>query len=143
MNQPDAGIGWMISGGVLVAPAPAVSSIPALRAHAFGRLAALRAALRTYALPGDLSVICDATPATGIDLQGLLVWGTANNSATTNWVDDNGGVVTLTGAQCSALALAVIAYGQSVFATLAQAMNGIANATITSTGQIDALAWPV
>ena len=126
-----------------VAPVPPPPTIPQLRAHAFAKANTLRATVRAYTLPGDLSVICDATASTGTDLHGLLTWGTANPGETTNWVDDNGGVVTLTGAQCVALALAVLAYGQSVFATLAQAMNGIANETITTKAQIDALAWPV
>jgi hypothetical protein len=139
MNQPGAGVGWTLVNGVLVAP---TANVNGLRAYANSKATALRAAARTYALTGGVNVLCDATEATGTDLIGLLTWGTANPTATTNWVDDNGGVVTLTGAQCVALANAVLAYGQSVYAVLAAAMNGIANATIASPAQIDALTWP-
>lgn len=122
-----------------VAPPPTTAQ---LRAYANAKSDALRAAARAYTLTGGLQVICDATQGTGVDLMGLQAWGTANPGATTDFVQDNGGVVTLTGAQCAALALAVLAYGQSVFATLALAMNGVANQSLTTTAQIDALNWP-
>lgn len=125
-----------------VAPAPRVPTATQLRAYANGKAEALRKVSRTYALTGGLSVKCDATPNTGIDLQALMVWGAAHAEATTNFVQNDGGVVTLTGAQCVELANAIIAYGQSVFAMLATAMNSISNGTITTTAQIDALSWP-
>src|SRR6185437_4335776 len=101
------------------APVAAPPTVPQLRAYANAKADALRAVARTYALTGGLNVLSDATSATGTDLIGLMTWGQANPTATTNWVDDNGGVVTLTGAQCVALAQDVLAYGQSVFAVLA------------------------
>lgn len=125
--------------GAYVAP---TLSADTLRAYANQKLQTLIGVSRLYTLTGNLQVSADATSSTLLDLQGLMQWGTANGSATTNWVEDSGGVVTLTGAQCVALAAAVQAYGQSVYAVLAQAMNGIANASITTTAQIDALAWP-
>lgn len=128
--------------GAISAYVPPVATEPQLRGYANAKANGLRAVTRTYTLSGDLTVLCDATAQTGVDLNGLLVWGQANTGATTNWVDNNGGVVTLTGAQCVALAEAVLAYGQSVFAVLAAAMNGISNITITTTAEIDALAWP-
>lgn len=126
--------------GAYVAPAV---SVDILRAYANQKLQSLIGVSRLYTLTGGLQVYADATSATILDLQGLMQWGTSNGSATTNWVEDSGGVVTLTGAQCVALAEAVLAYGQSAYAVLAQAMNGIANASITATAPIDALAWPV
>lgn len=125
--------------GPYVAP---VVSAAALRAYANSKVAALLAAPRTYALAGGPSVIADASTASGVDLNGLMVWGQANPAATTPWVDDSGGVTVLTGAQCVALALAVLAYGQSVYAVLAGAMTGITGGSITTTAAIDALTWP-
>lgn len=125
--------------GAYVAPTVSAES---LRAYANQKMQALLYAPRDYTLSGALHAFSDATTATGMDLQALLAWGTTNPAETTNWVQNDGGVVTLTGAQCVGLAQAVIAYGQSVYAVLAQAMNGIANASITTTAQIDALAWP-
>jgi hypothetical protein len=126
----------------LVAPSPPAPTATQLRAYANAKVDGLRAVARSYTLTGGLAVLCDATQGTGIDLYGLLNWGTANPAATTNFVQDNGGVVTLTGAQSVALANAVLAYGQSLFAVLAVAMNGIDNATIATTAAIDALSWP-
>jgi hypothetical protein len=126
-----------------VAPVPPAPTVDQLRAYASNKADALRAVARSYTLTGGLVVMCDSTQGTGADLIGLNNWGTANPSATTNFVQNNGGVVTLTGAQCAALANAVLAYGQSLFAALALAMNGIDNATIATTAAIDALAWPV
>lgn len=128
-------------GGVAAYAAPA-PSILALRLHANARLATLLTTTRSYALASGPTVLSDASTATGVNLQGLTTWGTANGASTTQWVDNNGGVVTLTGAQCVALAEAVLAYGQSVYAVLATAMNGIANQTIATTAAIDALSWP-
>jgi hypothetical protein len=128
-------------GAVAAYVAPAMSTA-SLRQYANAKTQTLLATPRTYALSGGPSVLADASTATGVDLNGLMVWGQANPSATTAWVDDNGGVTNLTGAQCVALALAVLAYGQSVYAVLASAMTGIANATLSSTAAIDALSWP-
>lgn len=139
ISQAGAAVGWRLVNGALVAPGVTVN---ALRAYAGAKADSLRAGPRSYALPGGLSVLADASTPTGTDLIGLMTWGQANAAATTNWVDDNGGVVTLTGAQCVALADAVLAYGQSVYAVLAQAMNGVANQSIATTAEIDALSWP-
>jgi hypothetical protein len=121
--------------------APAVTSAQ-LRAVANAKVDALFAVPRSYALSGGVSVLCDATTQTGVNLNGLMIWGQANPTATTNWVDDNGAVTTLTGAQCVALALAALAYAQSVYAVLASAMNGITAGSITTTSEINALSWP-
>ena len=142
MAQAGAQAGWALSGGVLVAPAATPATATQLRAYAGAKADALRAVARSYTLAGGLVVMCDSTQGTGADLIGLNTWGAANPTATTNFVQDNGGVVTLTGAQCVALANAVLAYGQSVFAVLATAMNDIANGMIATTAQIDALSWP-
>ena len=123
-----------------VAPTPTISQ---LRAYANGRLDALLAATRSYAPASGLNVLCDATTATGVNLQGLIVWAANNPTASTSWVDNNGGVVTLTAAQATTLAGAVLAYAQSVYAVLASAMNGIANQTLATTAAIDGLSWPI
>jgi hypothetical protein len=138
MQQAGAVVGWMLSGSTLAPPAQTTTQ---LRDYANAKADALRAVARAYTLTGVV-VYCDSTQGTGTDLLSLQAWGTANAAATTNFVQDNGGVVTLTGAQCVALAQDVLAYGQSLFATLASAMNQIANGTITTTDAIDALSWP-
>jgi hypothetical protein len=113
-----------------------------LMAYANSKLMSVMAVPRTYALGGSVSVKADATTATGADLLSLNVWGTANPAATQPWVDDFGAVTIITGAEAVTLANAVLAYGQSAYAILASAMTGIAAGTITTTAQIDALAWP-
>jgi hypothetical protein len=139
MAQDGAQIGWTLANGVLEPPAAPAT---VLRAYANTKVESLRAIARSYTLTGSLTVLCDAAPSTGTDLVGLKTWGDANAGATTNWVQNDGGVVTLTGAQSVELAGVVLAYAQSVFAALALAMNGIANGTITTTAQIAALSWP-
>ena len=125
-----------------VAPVAPPATASQLRAYANAKADVLRATARAYTLTGGLRVMCDATQGTGTDLIGLKEWGGANPAATANFVQNDGGVVTLTGAQSVELANAVLAYGQSVFAALAAAMNGVANGAVTTTAQIDALAWP-
>jgi hypothetical protein len=113
-----------------------------LLAAANAKAASLMAVPRTYALPGSVSVKCDGTPQTGADLAGINLWGAAAPTATTTWVDDFGVATTITGAQGVFLAADVVAYGQSVYNMLGTACAGIAAATITTTAQINALAWP-
>lgn len=120
-----------------------VTTLAQLRAHAFGVVAALLAKPRAYPLVGGVSVLADATTATGADLNGLVTgWAQANPTLTTVWVDDNGGVTSLTGAEIVALAVAVLTYGQSVYAVLAGVMTQIASGAIATTAAIDAAAWP-
>lgn len=140
MMQAGAGVGWTLANGALSA---AGLPKPQLQARASQKAKALLAGTRPYVLSGGVSVVSDALTATGVDLNGLMIWGQANAAATTSWIDDNGAVTALTGAQCVALAQAVFAYGQSVYAMLATAMTGIAGGTIATTAAIDALAWPV
>jgi hypothetical protein len=143
--QAGAGIGWTLSGGVLVAPAspaPAAPSQAQLLGAANFKVASLMAVPRTYALGGSVSVKCDGMQGTGADLAGLNAWGSANPTATTTWVDDFGVPTTITGAQGVTLALSVVAYGQSVYNMLGASATEIASGSITTVAQVNALAWP-
>lgn len=115
---------------------------PQLQVYASAKMAALFAIARTYSLDSGVSVKCDTTTSTGANLAALNAWGSAAANATTQWVDNSGAVTQITGAQAVELAAGVIAYGQSVYAILASAMTGISGNTITTTAQVDALAWP-
>lgn len=131
---------------LIAADLPATGLTPPTQAQllaaANAKVMALMAVARTYALPGSVSIKCDTLQATGADLAGLNAWGAAAPTATTTWVDDFGVSTTITGAQGVALAAGVIAYGQSVYDMLGTACTGIAAATITTTAQVNALAWP-
>jgi hypothetical protein len=115
-----------------------------LTAYAFGKVTALMAIARTYALGGSppASVKCDGATATGADLAALNAWGAANPTRSTTWVDDFGVATAISGTQACSLAAAVVAYGQSVYDILGTAATEVASGSITTTGAIDALAWP-
>jgi hypothetical protein len=137
--------GWIVNAdGTLSAPVVAPPTQAQLLGAASSMLASLMAIARTYALGGSpaVSVKCDGMQGTGSDLAGLNAWGAANPTATTTWVDDFGVPTTITGAQGVTLALAVVAYGQSVYDVLGTAAMGIAAGTITTVAQVNALAWP-
>jgi hypothetical protein len=113
-----------------------------LIAYANAKTQSLMAASRTYSVGNGVSVKADATTATGADLISLMTWGNLNPTATQSWVDDFGAVTTLTGAEAVTLAFAVLAYGQSVYTVLGSACSNVKSGSITTTAQIDALAWP-
>lgn len=120
---------------------------PQLLAYASAKLNALLVASRAYPLAAAgggaaVTVNSDASTSTGADLLSLNVWGAANPTLTQPWVDNAFNVTVLTGAQLSALGLAVQAYGASAYSVLAGASTGVTGGTVTTTAQIDALAWP-
>jgi hypothetical protein len=89
-----------------------------------------------------VSVKADATTDTIGLVAGLSDWGAAYPTATQNWIDDFGVVTIITGAQAVTLKTAGAIYIQSLYAMLATATTGVGAVTITTTAQIDALAWP-
>jgi len=144
MSQTGAAIGWGLSGGVLAPPvvtAPA-ATMAQLRAYANAKLQALLAIARPYTLASGVSVLCDANSDTMIGLDRLASWGAANPTATMAWTDNFATVTTISGAEVVALDAAVPAYWQSVYAELAIVMSAIAAATMTTTAEIEASAWP-
>jgi hypothetical protein len=120
---------------------PAPPSQADLYTYANNVLTYHRGLSRTYNLPpvvtGDIGAISTA------EINSYVTWGTANPTGTVNWVDSNNTVVPLTGAQCVTLGHQTQAYRQSLYDVLANASTGIANGTITTYAQIDALPWPV
>jgi hypothetical protein len=114
-----------------------------LFAYADSKVAALMAVARPYDLGDGVSVLCDGTPSTGANLAGLNTWGQANPTGTQSWIDNFYRKTTITGTQAVTLALAVVAYGTTVYNILGEAVTGIATNSITTTAGIDSLAWPV
>lgn len=134
---------WSLTNGAVTAmPLSAVK----LSAYANAKQGALLSASQSYSVGGTppLSVLADATASTQFDLQALYDWGAANPTATQLWVDNNGDVVPVTGAQFVTLRPLVKAYRIAVYATLGVILRGIAASppTIKTTADIDAAAWP-
>ncbi len=121
-----------------------------LNRYANSKVVALLSAERLYSGPAVAGVTMPAgvtgiTCAEGLaaaDLLAINAWGVAAPTATQEWTDDLYEVFTLTGAQAVTFSDATLAYGQSVYATLASAALAIKAGTITTTAQIDALSWP-
>lgn len=72
----------------------------------------------------------------------LVVAAQLNPSITTGWKGRNGAFYPLDAAKIQALALGMLAFVDACFAKEAELLAGIVGATITSTAQIDAAAWP-
>ena len=141
MMQAGAGIGWTLSGDVLVAP---VATLPAptlaqLQDYAGDKAAALLANPRPYT--SSVTIKSDATAATLANWLALMDWATRNPSASTQWVADDFTVTPITATEIGALGPLVGAYAQTVYGELATVLGEIASATITTTAQIDAFAW--
>lgn len=142
--------GGTYAAGVYTPPAVAPPTRAQLNAYANGKVLALLAAERLYsgaaiagvALPaGVAGILCAAAPAWN-SLLTINAWGLANPAATQPWTDDAYNVFTLTGAEAVTFSDAALAYGQSVYATLASAATAIASGAIATTAAIDALGWP-
>ena len=133
-------IGWTHSNGVFAAPLVTYTTAQ-LQTYANAKVAILLSAERTYSLSGGVSVKADARPATAANLSMISIWGATGS--TTNWVDNESHVTSLTGAQAQALALAVSSYAQGVYSELGSVVQSIASSSITTAAQIDAASWPV
>ena len=123
-----------------VAPLPTVEQLANYtKDMAYARLKTAR----SYTASG-VTILIDATQGSRTDLGNLAQWGTANPTALQPWVDNAGAVTPVTGAQYVALTPLVGAYTLSVYAVLAGALAALRASppTITTTAQIDALAWP-
>lgn len=137
--QTAAGLDAVLEGFGLPASGLAAASASALIASAQSKVNALLAGMRTYSVSGA-TLKSDALPATLVSLTALSTLGT--NSA--NWVADDGSVNGATGTQFAALLAAVQSYLLSVYAELATVVEAInaSPATITTTAQVAAAAWP-
>lgn len=149
MQQDGAGIGWTLSGGVLIAPSATATSLtkPQLQAAAWAKSQTLLSTSRLYApagvtMPsGVTGISCDALSSSD-NLQGLNIWGMSSPVGTQPWTDNVYNVFTLTGAQGVAFADSVLAYGQSVYAALATVVTAINSGSVTTLAQIASAAWP-
>jgi len=75
-------------------------------------------------------------------ITGLVVAAQINPTLTTGWKGRDGVFYPLDAAGITTLALGMMAFVQSAFATEAQVLAAIDAATITTPAQIDAAAWP-
>jgi Domain of unknown function (DUF4376) len=72
-----------------------------------------------------------------------IAYASANEQSTFTWVYKDGSIASLASADLIALADAVHAYVEGVFAKLSTAIAGINNGTITTWAQVDACFDPV
>ncbi len=136
--------GGTFADGVYAPPSTAPTQAQLL-AYIGSKVSALEAIVRVYQLsagPPAVSVKCDATDSTRSSGAGLAAWGLANPTASFGWQDNFGVVTQITGAEVVTLFNAVVAYGMSVYAVSGPACTAVLSGTITTTAQIDALAWP-
>jgi hypothetical protein len=135
--------GLVYQSGALVAYVPPPPTATQLITYTNAKAQTLLNKARSYTAAG-VTIMIDASQGTRTDLGDLAQWGAANTAAAQAWVDDNNTVTSVTGAQYVALAPLVGAYALSIYAVLASALTAIqaTSPTITTTAQIDALAWP-
>jgi hypothetical protein len=131
---------WLTAGNI---PAPAPEPTQAqLIGYAKAKGDSLLATARKYAAAGA-TLLIDATQGTRTDLGDLAQWGATNPTASTNWLDNDDGVVQVTGAQFVVFAPLVGTYALSVYAVLTPLILGVKAGTITTVAAIDQAAWPV
>jgi len=143
IGTSGAQVGWTYNGTTFTAPAPLPAPTKAqLQAAAWAQSQALLMTSRLYAVAGVTgSISCDALSSSA-NLQGINIWGMSAPTATQAWTDNAYNVFTLTGAEAVAFADAVLAYGQSVYATLAAVVTSINSGSTTTLAQISSAAWP-
>lgn len=112
-----------------------------LRAYAQSRRRAIVAQGTTVTVAATVIPVW-ADPDTQAALTGLVVAVGLNPALATAWRGRDGVFYPLDAAGIVSLATGVMMFVQATFATEAAAVDGIASGGITSTAQIDALAWP-
>ncbi len=113
-----------------------------LKKYAWKKVKDLRSNLRTYSLPSDVSVKCDATNSTESDLRALNNWGVSNPTLTQNFTDNDGVVVVITGLDGKTLYTDVLLFISLVMNAYGQVVQNITSGTFTTTDQIDNFNWP-
>lgn len=114
-----------------------------LLAYAENKIATLLATPRPYTVAGlSGPVVDDCGIPTGLDMD--TTWARlATLTYPFEWSDDNYAVWSMTQVQLTAFLTAAFAYASSVWAFAnGTAFPGITGATITTTAQVNALAWP-
>lgn len=134
IQHDTASIGWGIVSGVLTAPSDPPSKLPNYAASRFAS-----------AITHGTVTVSSFQTGTDESSQGYIsrtmqLMETAS-LASVNWNGNPATPITLS--QLTALGVALGQYVQAAFNALGAAQTGIASGSITSTAQIDALAWPV
>lgn len=120
-------------------PAPAVLKARLIK-YVNDKASSLLAVMQSYdTTPTSGAVLkADATAETIADLLACMQWGAANQTATKNWVANDGSVTAITGAQFEVLAPLVGAYRQSIYSDkLGACLVQINSGEIMSFAQID------
>lgn len=96
----------------------------------------------TFNVAPSVQILSDGTNSTRADLGLLALYGQANPAGTKTWVDNNGKVTVLTGAQLVTLTELVGAWVSDMYAAYGEILSGLASGSITTAAQIDNYAWP-
>lgn len=140
----DASLGAQptIAALVAAASAPGVAQLLAYASAKQGEVANGGISVNVAASGQPAQMVKVETDPTGrVDLSGAVQLTGLNPSQTFNWVGASGSI-TLTAPQVQALGLAAGVFVQSTYTILGAAVTAINAGTITTTAEIDALAWP-
>ena len=140
--QPGAGIGWTVSGSVLVAPASPAPTPAQLTAYANAKQWALATGGHAVTVEGSSHIF--ATDPTSLSLMDGKVGrlAQANPPASFNW-QIGPAWLTISAADFVTVATTCADFVQATFDTLKTVEAEIASETITTFAEIDAYAWPV
>lgn len=143
---PIGGVDWWVDatgGQPSQAAVEAMLGTPAIRLRNYAAIKrrAVRDAGCIVTVAGTpIPVWADADSCGAIT--SLVVASQLNPSITTGWKGRDGAFYPLDAAKIQELALGMLAFVDACFAKEAELLAGIVGATITSTAQIDAAAWP-
>lgn len=127
-----------------IAPGDPRLVIPTLAPYAYAKQSVIMSGGITVNVGGTVGNVEASTDTNSlVILNGAYTMAQANPGLTFNWVQSTGVAVTLTSAQVITIFNAVSAFIQSTFTALSTAVSGISGGTITTTAQVDAVAWPV
>lgn len=96
----------------------------------------------TVPVSSNTNILSDGTSSTRASLSLLALYGQLNPTGTKTWVDNNGVVTIITGAECVTLATNVGNWVSNTYATVGVVLGEIAANTITTTVEIDSILWP-
>lgn len=96
----------------------------------------------TVPVSSNTNILSDGTSSTLASLALLSLYGQLNPTGTKTWVDNNGVVTIITGAECVTLATNVGNWVSNTYATVGVVLGEIAANTITTTVEIDSILWP-
>jgi hypothetical protein len=141
LPDPHMNVVDVLTKAIVSAPGAAPTP-PQLIAYAETKRDAALAAGISVPVATGVSVLCDGTSATRADLAMLALFGLQNPTGTKQWLDNNGVATMLTGAQFATLATLIGTWIENCYVAFAGIAGQAIAGTITTTAQIDALAWP-